>query len=139
MQGLLVPYAPLCYLVDNQKYQFMKQNCRSISVYVDRRNGLSVAENTQSVRQFVPTQSATSSMKAVMACHSSYFSNPYMIISCIIPLNTEPQVVFHRVCLPRYKKYLQLQGMDAPKCRRPAIRCIKTVFSRRGTAYLREP
>lgn len=64
MQGLLVPYAPLRYLVDNQKYQFMKQNCRSISVYVDRRNGLSMAENTQSVSQFVQTQSATSSMKA---------------------------------------------------------------------------
>ena len=64
MQGLLVSYAPLFYLVDNQKYQFMKQNCRSISVYVDRRNGLSMAENTQSARQFVQTQSATSSMKA---------------------------------------------------------------------------
>ena len=64
MQGLLVSYAPLCYLVDNQKYQFMKQNCMSISVYVDRRNGLSMAENTQSARQFVQTQSATSSMKA---------------------------------------------------------------------------
>ena len=42
----------------------MKQNCRSISVYVDGRNGLSMAENTQSVSQFVQTQSATSSMKA---------------------------------------------------------------------------
>ena len=36
----------------------------SISVYVDGRNGLSMAENTQSARQFVQTQSATSSMKA---------------------------------------------------------------------------
>ena len=70
MQGLLVSYAPLFYLVDNQKYQFMKQNCRSISVYVDRRNGLS----------YVVCPSVCSDAvryvfhEGAMACHSSYFS-----------------------------------------------------------------